>query len=245
VQVSSAAWIWVGVAFALGSAAQAITGFGFALIAIPLASLVLSPTDAVVAQTLAGSLISFVMAWQYRTDLDRPTAARVTPWMIAGMPFGLLVATQVSDDALRLSVGVCVIGAAIAIATGVRIRSHRVRLVDGVAGAISGVLATTTGTNGPPLVITLAGRDTPPLSFRSTLQFLFALGNLVSLPLFAAAGQITSSGTRAGAIAIVPTVAGRLFGERIFRRLNPESFRTLVLVMLFLAGAVAITRSVV
>jgi uncharacterized protein len=233
----------VAIAFGLGSGAQAISGFGFALISIPLASLVLSPTDAVVAQTIAGTVLSIVMAWQFRADADVPVMRRSIPAMLCGIPIGLLVVNRVSDRGLRLMVGFAVLVAATAIATGYRIRSQRHALVDAYAGFMSGMLTMTTGTSGPPLVITLAGRNAPPATFRATLQALFAVANLVSLPAFALAGKITGAGLRASAIAFVPTILGRVVGERVFRRLNPESFRKVVLTMLFLAGAVAVAKA--
>jgi uncharacterized protein len=242
--LSTAAWAWVAIAFALGSGAQAISGFGFALISIPLASLVLPPTDAVVAQTIAGSILSFVMAWQYRADADVPVIRRSVPAMIVGIPIGLAVVSRVNDRGLRLMVGVAVLVAATAIATGYRITSQRHGLIDSTAGLVSGVLTMTTGTTGPPLVITLAGRNASPATFRATLQAMFAVANALSLPAFALAGKITGAGVTASAIALVPTMLGRVAGERVFRRLNPDSFRKVVLVMLFLAGSVAIVKAI-
>ncbi len=235
---------WLGVAFALGSGAQAVSGFGFALISIPLASLVVSTTDAVVMQTLAGCMLSVVMAWQYRADADLPTCRVVVPTAFLGIPVGMLIASRVSDRGLRFAVGVAVLVAATAIATGYRIRSARTGLVNGFAGFVSGVLSSTTGTNGPPLVIALAGRDAPPATFRATLQVAFAASNVLLVPAFIITGKVTEIGLKGAAIALVPTIAGRAFGERVFRRLNPERFRRVVLVMLFLAGSVALGNSI-
>ncbi len=237
--------VWICVAFALGSFAQAVSGFGFALISIPLASLLIGPTDAVVIQTLAGCVMSFWMAWQYRADADREMLRTVVPLSILGIPVGLLIASNIPDRALRFGVGVAVLVAAVAIATGFRIRSKRVRLVNGLAGFISGVLGATTGTNGPPLVIALAGRDASPKSFRATLQAVFAVANLVLVPAFVVTGKVTRTGVIGTAVAVVPTVLGRLVGEKVFVRLNPATFRRIVLSMLFLAGSLALGKSII
>ncbi len=243
--MTSLAIAWICFAFALGSCAQAITGFGFALISIPTASLVVGTTDAVVIQTLAGCVLSIAMAWQYRADADRAVLRTVLPTSILGIPVGILIASRVPDRGLRFAVGIAVIVAATAIATGYRITSKRTGLVNGTAGFVSGVLSATTGTNGPPLVIALAGRNASPAAFRATLQVAFAVSNLVLVPAFILTGKVTETGLRGTAVALVPTIAGRVFGERVFRRLDPARFRRVVLGMLFLAGAVALVKAAI
>jgi uncharacterized protein len=243
--VTASAVAWIAFAFALGSCAQAISGFGFALISIPLASLVVGTTDAVVSQTLAGCVLSLAMAWQYRADADRAVLRTVLPTSFAGIPVGILIVSRVPDRWLRFAVGVAVIIAAVAIATGYRIRSKRTGLVNGTAGFVSGVLSATTGTNGPPLVIALAGRDASPAAFRATLQVAFAASNVVLVPAFIVSGKVTQTGLIGAAIALVPTILGRVFGERVFRRLDPTKFRRIVLSMLFVAGIVALGKALV
>lgn len=241
--MSAAAIAWIAVSFLIGSFAQAVSGFGFALAAMPLLTLVLAPSDAVVAQTIIGAGLSTVMAYQMRADIDRAIVRWVAPAAALGMPVGLAIAEVVSDRVLRMAVGLAVLAATVTIARNVRAHGAS-RRVEVVAGFTSGVLATTTGTNGPPLVIGLSARALPPPAFRATLQALFIGANVVALPLFAAAGRITANAVGAAAIAIVPTALGRVVGERVFRRLRVELFRRVVLAMLTLAGLVAIANAV-
>ena len=239
-----AAAVWICLSFAIGSFAQAVSGFGFALIAIPLSSLVVSPVNAVVIQTFAGALLSGYMAWQYRPDSQPHVLKVLLPGVVVGIAVGMLVSTRLNDRALRFAVGVTVIIAALAIATGFRIRTRHTKAIFVIAGLVSGVLGATTGTNGPPIVIAMAGQDTPPPAFRANLQVAFAIGNLVLVPAFIAAGRVTRVGIVGSIVAFVPTLVGRVFGERVFAALDPKRFRSVVLGMLFLAGTVALAKAV-
>ncbi len=236
-------YLWVAFSFALGSFAQALSGFGFALIAIPLSSLVIGTTEAVVVQTFAGAVLSIVMAWQYRADADPAVLRFVVPASFVGIVIGMAVANSVSDRTLRFGVGTAVIGAALAIATGFRFRTSRTGAVNGAAGLVSGVLAATTGTNGPPLVIAMAAQDASPRSFRANLQTSFAATNVVLVPLFIASGKVHRQTLVLSAVALVPTVIGRVVGEQVFAKLNPNRFRRVVLAMLFLSGTVALVKA--
>lgn len=235
--------VWVFFAFSLGSWAQTVSGFGFALITVPLLTVVCSRIDSVVAQSVVGLVVTSYLAWKLRADIDRPLISRVIPASIVGMPVGIVVGHVVSDRVLRLVLGICVIGAAIAIATGWRVRG-RVSVVDVVAGGISGVLSTTTGTSGPPVVIAMAGRDLAPAATRSSLQFVFLVGNVVTMGLFALDDAITKEGLGVGLIGLVPAILVRRNGERMFHKLRADQYRRLVLVLLFLAGTVAVVTAI-
>ena len=52
-------WVWVGVfgVVAVASAAQAVSGFGFALIATPIVAVVAGPKAAVVGLTMIGLVL--------------------------------------------------------------------------------------------------------------------------------------------------------------------------------------------
>jgi uncharacterized protein len=240
--LSVAAVAWIGVSFAVASLAQSLSGFGFTLISVPLLSLVVSPKDAVVGQTFAGLVLSFAMAWALRADAHRDVLRRIVPASLVGMPIGILVSGRISDRGLRIIVGVGVITAATFIASGFKVKRVRPS-AEYTGGFISGLLATTTGSNGPPLVVTLAARELTPAATRATLQVAFAVGNLVSVPLFIADGRVTRPGVVIAAIGLGPVVLGRLIGEPLFRRLDPAKFRVVVLVMLFAAGAVALIKA--
>ncbi len=233
---------WVAIAFTIGSFAQSISGFGFTLIAVPLLTLAVRPADAVVGQTFASLLLSTWMGIQLWPEADKAVLKRIVPMSFLGMPIGIVLSSHLSDQGLRIGVGIAVISAAVAIASGWKLSRVSAPMEYG-AGLVSGILSTTTGTNGPPLVVTLAAREHRPATFRATLQVAFALANLVAIPLFIASGKVTSTGLRVAAIGLIPTLAGRVIGEPVFRKLDPRRFRVIVIVMLFAAGAVALIRA--
>jgi uncharacterized protein len=160
-----------------------------------------------------------------------------------GMPLGIVVGHLVSDRILRFVLGVSVILAAIALARGWRFRS-RPEVVDIVAGGVSGILSTTTGTSGPPIVIGMAGRDLSPAATRSSLQAIFMVANFVTLGLFAVDQSLTKQGIGVGLIGLIPAVLVRRSGERMFQRLDAELFRKVVLALLFVAGAIALVTAI-
>lgn len=221
---------------------QNLAGFGFSLMAVPLMALAVDTHQAVVICTVLGLLSSTSQAWLGRQDTDRVTARRMTLAALAGMPFGLAVFLVVSDDLLRLIVGVCVLVIAVLLARRLDLR-HVGPHFDVAAGAVSGVLATSVSTNGPPLVFALAARHVEPHVFRPTINTVFAVSGVVSLTAFAVAGEVTGPAVIGMGCAIPGLLAGMWAGSRARVHVDAERFRVLVLVLLSVAGLSAIAAA--
>ncbi len=240
--LSNRAVAWIVVAFAVAAFAQAMSGFGFSLMSIPLLTLICTRTDAVVSSTMVGLVTQLWMAIKLRAEVDRNVLRWALPASIVGMPVGIVIGHVVNDRAMRIAVGIAVLFAVVAINRGFTAHGRPSR-VDSVAGVISGILSTTTGTNGPPLVVALAGRSLAPGVTRATLSALFCAANIVSLALFAADGSVSNRAPIIAAIGVIPALGIRAGSEGLFRKLDPARYRRLVLGLLTVAGIVAILNA--
>jgi uncharacterized membrane protein YfcA len=237
--VTLAEIVTVLVTVLLAAVVQNTAGFGFALMAVPLMSVVVDTHVAVIISTVLGLGSSAAQAWIGRADTDRPIARRMTFAALAGMPFGLVVFKVVDSATLRLVVGVCVLVIVVLLARRLDLR-HAGPHLDVVAGGISGVLATSVSTNGPPLVFALQARHIAPDVFRPTINTVFCVSGLVSLTLFTATGEVTAAALIGVAAALPSLGLGVVLGHRLRLYVSGERFRVMVLVLLALAGAMAV-----
>lgn len=236
----------VGIA-ALAAFGQAVSGFGFALISVPLLSLSLEPAAAVAVATMLGFVLTIGSSFQQRAHVQWRTVAVVSATGLIGMPFGLLALQLL--DARWLSL---VIGGTVIVMVVVLARRHHRTAQDGqlptrsvaVAGALSGALLTSTAMNGPPLVAALHGMGLKPRPFRASLQAAFVLQDAVAIVGFALVGRVTAEGLTATAAGIPGLLIGWLIGDFAFGRINPVAFRWIVLAMLTATGSLAIVQAV-
>lgn len=234
----------VAVVVGIAAMVQVVSGFGFALLAVPLMSIAVPTSSAVVVSTLLGAGVSTWQAWHLRAHAVRTVARRLAVAAFAGMPLGLVVFVTVSDDVLRALLGVAVLVAVALLAARIDLRDAGPALDIG-AGFVSGVLNTSLSTNGPPLVFALQARHLEPDPFRATINAVFAASNLVGVPLFLLAGEVTGDTLTAAAVALPALVVGQVLGIPLRARFQGERFRRLVLVLLVTAALSAIIRSVV
>ncbi len=232
----------VAIAVGVASLVQVLSGFGFALLSVPLMTLAVPTKEAVVVSTLLGAGVSTWQAWHLRRDTVRPLARRLVVGAYLGMPLGLLVFLTVDDSPLRILLGVAVLVAVGLLLVRVDL-SGAPASIDYAAGFLSGVLNTSLSTNGPPLAFTLQARGLSPNAFRATINTVFALSNVLGVTLFVAAGKVDRDGLLAALVAVPALFAGQLLGLPLRRHVSPERFRVLVIVLLVLAACSAIVSS--
>lgn len=237
--------VWVGVfcAVSVASAASTLSGFGFALIATPLVAVLVGPRQAVVGLAIVGILLALQLWLRGRHQVERRPVATIVLAGFAGMPLGVLVLANADERVLTALIAVAVIVFGLLLWRGVRVPPGPA--TDATAGFIGGVLSTSTGTNGPPIVIALSSKDLTPPAFRSTISAIFLIQGCVSVLAFALVDQIDAEAVRV-ALAGLPGVAvGLAAGERWFRRLDALAFRRVVLAMLLLSGVIALIGAIV
>ncbi len=234
----------VAVALVVACSMQAVTGFGFALVAMPLLALAVGAHDAVAVASLVGTVGSFLLLARYRHQVRWNLVWPALVGALLGMPLGLYVLLVVDEKFLRLAIAATVLVSVAALASGRQLPQGS-RLLDVVAGFISGVLNTSVSTNGPPLVLSLHARGLDPDAFRGTISALFAASAVVGDCLFAATGRYTPTVLLYAALGPFALLVGRWAGQVAAPYLTVRRFRFAVLATLGLASCSAVLSVVV
>jgi uncharacterized membrane protein YfcA len=215
-----------------------LAGFGFSLMAVPLLAALVGPRDAVAVASLLSLVSSAALLARLRRRVVWSVAGRQLAGAVVAMPFGLLVLLRVDERVLLGGIAVAVSLAALALARGLRLE-HEGPGADLGAGLLSGLLNTSVGTSGPPLVFVNQARGLSPDCFRATLSAVFTGSALVGGTLFASAGRYTPAVLAAAGLCLPAVGVGWVVGLRLHRRVDAERMRALVLVLLFTSAAVA------
>lgn len=226
----------------LAAFGQAVSGFGFALISVPLLIPFVGAPAAVATATMLSFLLTLSSSVQQRAHVQWRTVTVVSATAVVGMPFGLLALQLLAARWLSLVIGCTLIVMVVVLGR----RTHRPvgdRSV-AAAGALSGALLTSTGMNGPPLVAALHGMGLAPRPFRASLQAAFVLQDAIAIVGFALVGRVTGEALTAVAAGIPGLVAGWLLGDLAFGRMKQEAFRWIVLAMLIATGTVALVQAI-
>jgi len=235
--------VLVAVAVFASAAVQSTTGFGFALLAVPLMAIVIPAEEAVVLCGAFSLLTASTQAFTGRAHAVRPVAGRMLLGALLGAPVGLAVLTVTTGRQLRFFLAAVIFLFLILTLRGFTL--HRAgRAVDLGAGAVAGVLNTSVSTNGPPIVMALHAREMPPDPFRATIATVFTGSNVIAVTLFAATGRYDRDSLVLFLASLPALVLGYLVGTRLRRRFDPASFRRLVLQLLGVTGAITLVGAI-
>ena len=241
--MTSAELAFLAVAVLAAGFVQILAGFGFALLAVPMMALAVPTQEAVVISTALGLLSSSIQTYRGIHETDWTLVRRVTLAACAGIPVGFVLYEVLSADTLRLLLGVGVLMAVYLLARGVDF-AGRGPIVEWSAGFVSGALASSLSTNGPPLVFALQGRRLPIEVFRSTINAIFVISGATTALIFAVAGDFDRRVGLGIAAALPALVCGVVAGYRVRHLFDEERSRRLVLALLASAGVSALVGAV-
>jgi uncharacterized membrane protein YfcA len=221
---------------------QTVSGFGFVLVAAPLLSITIGPQPAVIVASALSLAMTFGRTITERAHVQWSVTARLLGWSILGMPFGVLVLKSLPPSFVAGMIAVMVLACTVLVWRGWRLHPSgwRARAI----GVLCGVLTTSTGTNGPPLVAALQAMGVAPRVFRATMAALLTATGVVGLALLTAVGVGTTRDWLLCAAGLPVIVAGGWLGSRVLDRIDASRFRGIVLASLVAASTVALAHAV-
>jgi uncharacterized membrane protein YfcA len=228
----------------LGSIVFGASGFGAALIAMPLATHLVPLKFALALFALADIANSFSVGLEKPKNAVRGEYLRLVPMILAGTVAGVTVLVNLPRAAGMLLLGAFVIAyAAYALfphATQ-RVISRGWAWVAGFAGGVTSALF---GAGGPPYVIYLSQRGLSKEEFRATLGLVTMTSISLRVIAFFLTGLLLDPHVwLAAALAVPAALAGVAVGRRIFLRVSRETLMRLVAVLLFASGGSLVLRA--
>ncbi|NOX63015.1 MAG: sulfite exporter TauE/SafE family protein [Chloroflexi bacterium] len=227
---------WLALAIFAAALQSTLTGFGFALMVMPLAVYLLdirtaAPLVALVALTL--NIINFI---RYRQSLDWSEVRRLTLLMMAGIPVGIWALAALDEQIVKRGLGVVLAGYALY----AMLRPARLHPISRVwaypAGFIAGCLGGAYNTPGPPVILYGSLRQWPHHRFRAVLQGAFLLGAVMVVISHALARNITIEVERLYLLSLPALVLGVAVAARLDRRIPADLLRKAVVILILLLG---------
>ena len=221
----------------LASLAQALTGFGFALVLVPLLSLLYDPKLVVLASLTLGMACKAPLLAQAWRQVQLARIAPLTLAAVAGTFAGTRLLLAASSPVLQLGIGLLVVVLAAAMLTKPSRPLRREGLASLLVGLVSGVLTGSTSMGGPPVVLLGVKQNWEKESFRANLLAFFALTSLSSLLSLWEAGALGEELLLLDAVLLPAVLVGVIAGSSLFKAIPAERFRLLVVLLVVATGA--------
>lgn len=243
--VSPAELALLAAAAFLGAIVYGLTGFGTALVTIPIATHVVSLPFALALYVITDFANAFRVGFENPAHAVKSEWTRMVPAILAGTAVGATLLFSLPRQAATLALGVFVVAFALySLASrpdgGRRVQSGWAY----PAGFAGGITSTLFGAGGPPYAMYLSHRGLSKEQYRATM----GLATLASISMRAVAFLITGLLLDANvwlcALAVVPAgLAGLWASSHLFRRLSRQGLMRAVALMLLASGSSLVFRA--
>lgn len=229
-------------AFAAGTI-SGLTGFGLALISVPILLFVYEPRTVVLLTTVMSIVICADVVRDSFRDADRKIVAALIPPSFVGVVMGAEILRLVDPLYIRLFVGAVVVFSAGLLLREIRLPGAKTRWGTLVSGWTSGALSTSTGLAAPPIVLLLDSRNYAKHSFRGSSALYFLFMSVFGLVVLFVRGLVEPSDVPVSIILIPAAILGKILGTAILKRVSETSFRKLTLLFTFVTGALGLATA--
>ncbi len=235
--IAGAAVMTFGAAFIRG-----LTGFGMAIILVPLLGLIIAPGEAVVVGILLQLLIGPVGFKLIYADADRRSALSIAAVAMLVTPIGIWLLMGTSKDVARLLIAIIAIAAFLLVLLPVKPNHKPGRVETVLTGIASGILTGFAAMPGPPVVPYYLRQPIEPVVARASMMLVF-FATAIAGTISSVALGLTNWRLVWLSLVLFPAVLlGNWLGKMCFGRVSAPVWRTMVAVILGIAGVSALSR---
>ena len=222
----------------LGAIVQGTIGVGFAVLSVPILSLV-NPILAPVPQLLLAVPLALSMTWRERTHIEAGTVVWMVSGRIPGAALGLLLLAIATQQSLDIGIAISVLVAVGILGAGLTV--PRSPLTDFGTGVIAGIMGMVASMGGPPAALLFKDGKGPTV--RSSLALFFSAGLLATVVLRLIAGRITSDDVVIALLLLPALLTGYAISSRLRHRLDGATLRPAILTISTVAAVGLLIRA--
>ena len=208
----------------LGSTVKQTTGFGFALVCVPLLLLFI-PLDQIVPIVVPLSLLNnYVITISNRRTLNLKAILPMSGAAITGIPLGIFILSRVPIGLLTMVISGVILISGLLLLSGKTLFIRREKIASVSAGFISGVLQSTSGLSGPPVTLLLINQRLDKISFRNNLGLYFSIVDSVAVISLTLVGFITYETLLVDCMLIPSVLVGSVAGNKLLPHIKQVLF---------------------
>jgi hypothetical protein len=228
----------------LGYTVLGVTGFGSAVVAVPLLAHLVPLATSVATITSLDFFAATHTAWRQRHHIAWHEFKRIAPAAVVGIGLGgtLLLNLPPEPALLALAIFVGLYGAYVL--SGAPRPRHAPGWLAIPTGVIGGIFSSLFGTGGPLYVVYLSARIEDKGALRATAASMVVLSVWLRLGFFIVTGVLTAPLLLLGALLLPVMALGVFLGHRLHDRLSSAGVLRLIAVLLVVNAATLLLRVV-
>lgn len=242
--IFSAAWFLGSLVVLVAATLQAVTGFGFSLLAIPMLMMIFDPKLVIGINMFISVFAVSMVTYRNREYIVKPLVKNLFLGAIIAIPLGGYIYRNFNLVNLKLLVGCIVVLLSVFLLTGIKICKKSNPWIERGVGSFSGILTSSVGMPGPPIILFLNDQGLDKQKFRATIAMYFNLVFICTITMNIFTGLVTLN-IFLKAISFVPfAMLGNIIGSKLFFCVPQKYFQRGVTLFLLVLGTYIIISNI-
>ncbi|MEP5321238.1 sulfite exporter TauE/SafE family protein [Marinobacter alexandrii] len=226
--------IWVAVFAA--TILRSFTGFGFALVAVPVLALFMPPAEVVVLSSAMAFTLSLLSVPSFSSVVNFQEMKPLLLMSLIGTALAAWTVAWIPLDLFQLCVGVSVLIACVGIVLSRPEKPIRRKSLPWLAGLLSGAMNGAIAIPGPPIIIYAMLTEFDPVRSRAMLMAFFLASSGFALLSYTAAGIVELQSVKYYLFTVPVLFVGDRLGHRLFDRYGRALYRKVAIFALAALG---------
>ncbi|MBC35112.1 MAG: hypothetical protein CL663_03585 [Bacteroidetes bacterium] len=227
------------------SVVKGITGFGFALLAVPLLSLIYPLDMLVPAMVLFNLITSLYILFKLQEKIKWYYIVPMFIASLGGIPLGVYALEYLDQETLKLIIGAIILIFSLKMLKGVKLAKKRLKLPIVFAGFVSGILTSSVSLSGPPLVIAMLRKGYNKEVFRGLFSWFNVFACLFSSVAFYVKGYLNPDSMKLALFSLPLLIIGSGWGSKIQKNFNQQQFKRVVIILNAFTGLLIVVSTII
>lgn len=215
---------------------QGVSGFGFALVAMPILSGVTSIQTAAPLVALTTLTNNLILCIYYRQSFDRNVIANLLLGSVLGIPIGFLALDYIPTALMLIALGLVIVTYSLYSLASPVIPVLKSKLWAYGAGFLSGILLGSFNLPGPPVILYGSSQRWSQEKFKGNLTSFFWVSVAIVVVGHGLQNRISEEIIRQFLIAIPGFLLGLFLGVVLAKKFDPNIFRKVITILLLVIG---------
>ena len=224
----------------VASLARGFSGFGGALIFVPLASAAVGPQAAAPILLVIDGIAQLALLKNAWRQANRREVGIMAAGALVGIPLGVAILAYVDATTLRWAIAVLIVAMLALLISGWRYHGRPSTATTVGVGFSAGILSGAVQAAGPPVVAYWLGGNNSALTVRANIILFFFCTSVVAAISYLATGLLGFDVLLLSALTAPGYALGMFLGTRMFGHASDRMFRRVCFVLIAAAAVISL-----
>jgi uncharacterized protein len=226
----------------LAAIVRGFSGFGFSLLAITSLSLLSSPADVIPSILMLEVIASLRLLPEVWKDVHWRSLLPLLAGCLVATPFGVWLLANVAASPMQIAIGVFTLVTVALLSRGYALKSMPSTAATTAVGAASGFANGAFGIGGPPVILFYFSSPAGVAAGRASLIAYFFATDIIALAFLWHQNLVTYAAATKTLLYLPALLLGVWIGAHAFKRMDQQQFKSAILMILALLGAMSIMK---